>query len=1092
VRALHHLPAVYFCNNLNIYAVHRTKIESHETEFTTTLVPMQPSSQRMNPEANSPLSHKPLDVTCTELDLSHSTGTSTHPHPAPPRSLLSLAYTCHTHAHVTIVRRLQGGSVRNLYWRHGPNGILHVIATHHPTPHCCNNLHMYSFYTTQDEYYSRGLYRQYTNSSAFRDFPALFGGSTLANNPGYHLVCVSASSADGGHVMQDGMLSLRYQKKDTKDSRACAAPAAPSQPAAPSPASPATPAPAPPPPSQNAGTSQLSITLSSNVKGVTGVTMTVTLTPGVAVPSPGKILITLLGAGLNLAGAPAVAFMSPATGAAGHAAWSTSGPLVLIVTLSAGTFPAGQQIAFTIPGFTNPSSPQAAITNVASIATSMDGIPVSGASTTGTYPAISDIPSPAAPSPPPPSQNAQLSITLSSNVKGVTGVTMTVTLTPGVAVPSPGKILITLTGAGLNLAGAPAVAFVSPATGAAGTAALSGTGPFVLTVTLTGGTFPVGQQITFTIPGFTNPSSPQAAVTNVAAAFTTNDGNTIPGSGVTGTYPAITDIPSPAPAPSPSVVHTLTMELASADQKALQPTTASTSFTFTTTSALAIGGTITVMLPPNYFSGKANPAGTLQPPSGGPNLVSNCALTAGKLYIECPTVANVPAGTYRLTFAAGELTTGPAIASSTTGLAVKTSVDGWSNGDAVPALVASAPPPAPPTTSEPDATGHVTSATPQSTPSQHPDSSSLHSTAHEEHVTSAAPPQSAPSQGQMTFTSITVGSTTAGASVSPILVFTPATTVPIAGTITLTMPAGYFLGSVTSIISTVPVLTATSTPAATATSTTIVLTTSGAATGTSAVTVTLIGLILGAAQAATTAGFKMSSSADVALSFAKQAPAILDSVVTASALTLAAADQKALLATTAVTTVTFTTTTVLPSGGTITVTLPPNYFSGKANPAGTLVPASGTASLTSTCTLTAATLTIVCTTATADLPAGVSKITFAAGELTTGPANGGSSSGLTVKTSVDGVSAGAAVPALVASAPAPAPPTTSEPDATGHVTSATPQSTPSQHPDTSSQHSTAHEEHVTSAAPQSTPSQHHETSAFPTEHMTTDPSHTSA
>ena len=60
---------------------------------------------------------------------------------------------------------------------------------------------MYSFYTTQDDYYTRGLYRQYTNSSAFGDFPALFGGSTLANKPGYHLVCVSASSADGGHVM---------------------------------------------------------------------------------------------------------------------------------------------------------------------------------------------------------------------------------------------------------------------------------------------------------------------------------------------------------------------------------------------------------------------------------------------------------------------------------------------------------------------------------------------------------------------------------------------------------------------------------------------------------------------------------------------------------------------------------------------------------------------------------------------------------------------------------------------------------------------------------------------------------------------------
>jgi hypothetical protein len=63
-------------------------------------------------------------------------------------------------------------------------------------------------------------------------------------------------------------------------------------------------------------------------------------------------------------------------------------------------------------------------------------------------------------------------------------------------------------------------------------------------------------------------------------------------------------------------------------------------------------------------------------------------------------------------------------------------------------------------------------------------------------------------------------------------VFTPATTVPAGGTITLTMPAGYFLGSVTSIASTVVSLTATSTPAAMAASTSIVLYTAGAATGT--------------------------------------------------------------------------------------------------------------------------------------------------------------------------------------------------------------------------------------------------------------------
>jgi len=678
---------------------------------------------------------------------------------------------------------------------------------------------MYSFYNTQDDYYPRGLYRQYTNSSAFRDFPALFGGSTLANKPGYHLVCVSASSADGGHVMQDGNLMLRYQKLGTKDTLTCASNASASQsiapPSPPSPpsmpqvfvtqsltfasasdtvgnkatsggvfivfippsgiqqngvitittpymyfadraaaapssgsyivcatvacafstvgnvavvntpvsstvavaygtvtvrvtgaattagvattlnlgagtfttgtpqaagtitvstsqdrvsfsapvpalvASPTPPAPAAPPPSPNAATSQLSITLSSNVKGATGVTMTVTLTPGVAVPSPGKILITLTGAGLSLAnsGGAAVVFMSPANGAYGTAALSGTGPFVLTVTvnLNGGTFPVGQPIAFFIPGFTNPSSPQAAVTNVAAAFTANDGTAIPGSSVTGTYPAISDIPSPAAPAPPPPSQNAgisQLSITLSSNVKGATGVTMTVTLTPAIVIPSNGKIMISgFGGAGLNLAN-PVPAFVTFGwPGASGTATLSGTapsgtsnpscivgvapstgcsaqgmylltilsaimcpsgsffapsgstggcpnpvslpseqckqgavppscseaskaiantpgfcptnfyaapgadfsgcpavpsvpsnsGPFVLTVTLTGGVFPAGQQITLTIPGFTNPSSPQAAITNVSSVVTSNDGSPILGASTTGTYPAISE-----------------------------------------------------------------------------------------------------------------------------------------------------------------------------------------------------------------------------------------------------------------------------------------------------------------------------------------------------------------------------------------------------------------------------------------------------------------------------------------------------------------------------------------------------------------------
>ncbi len=55
------------------------------------------------------------------------------------------------------------------------------------------------------------------------------------------------------------------------------------------------------------------------------------------------------------------------------------------------------------------------------------------------------------------------------------------------------------------------------------------------------------------------------------------------------------------------------------------------------------------------------------------------------------------------------------------------------------------------------------------------------------------------SAGQIRFTSISSSGGAAGAVVTPVLVFAPNVTVPIGGTITLTMPAGYFLGSVTSI-----------------------------------------------------------------------------------------------------------------------------------------------------------------------------------------------------------------------------------------------------------------------------------------------------
>jgi hypothetical protein len=121
---------------------------------------------------------------------------------------------------------------------------------------------------------------------------------------------------------------------------------------------------------------------------------------------------------------------------------------------------------------------------------------------------------------------------------------MSITLTPVSTVPSNGKIIITLSGAGMSLANSTnaTVVFIAPSSGnPAGTAALSASSgtDYVLTVSLSSGTFPGGQAITFVIPGFTNPSAAQNEITNVAAATTLNDGTTIVGSSATGSFPAI-------------------------------------------------------------------------------------------------------------------------------------------------------------------------------------------------------------------------------------------------------------------------------------------------------------------------------------------------------------------------------------------------------------------------------------------------------------------------------------------------------------------------------------------------------------------------
>ena len=68
---------------LTVYAVNRHKIESFETDVTAGFMPMQPSAHRSIPVLNGFFvdKPKPVDFTCTELDLSGMpVGTSTHEH----------------------------------------------------------------------------------------------------------------------------------------------------------------------------------------------------------------------------------------------------------------------------------------------------------------------------------------------------------------------------------------------------------------------------------------------------------------------------------------------------------------------------------------------------------------------------------------------------------------------------------------------------------------------------------------------------------------------------------------------------------------------------------------------------------------------------------------------------------------------------------------------------------------------------------------------------------------------------------------------------------------------------------------------------
>ena len=71
------------------------------------------------------------------------------------------------------------------------------------------------------DYYRLALYRQHTNSTAFREFSTYAGKGFLISNPGYYIGCVSALEyqVPGNARLQrvDGFVTARFENKGSKE-----------------------------------------------------------------------------------------------------------------------------------------------------------------------------------------------------------------------------------------------------------------------------------------------------------------------------------------------------------------------------------------------------------------------------------------------------------------------------------------------------------------------------------------------------------------------------------------------------------------------------------------------------------------------------------------------------------------------------------------------------------------------------------------------------------------------------------------------------------------------------------------------------------
>jgi hypothetical protein len=183
--------------------------------------------------------------------------------------------------------------------------------------------------------------------------------------------------------------------------------------------------------------------------------------------------------------------------------------------------------------------------------------------------------------------------------------------------------------------------------------------------------------------------------------------------------------------------------------------------------------------------------------------------------------------------------------------------------------------------------------------------------------------------GSMTaFISVILNSNGSGGKAWPVLTFTPATSIPDSGKLTLTFPSGYFLGmpSCPEIMASVRISASMLAQPLDSSSTSLVLTTRGQPTGVASVTMTLVGLTLGSPKAFTSNGFSLASSEDTT-ALQLDAPAIVAGI-TSFSVTLGLSSGAGSMC---FPVLAFNPINSIPAGGSITITMPTGYFVGTAS-----------------------------------------------------------------------------------------------------------------------------------------------------------------